>query len=356
MANISALARLNAKGGLVAPVSSGLAPVPEKHGEIFSHAGRLWVSGGGATKPALLPVGPAPISHSHIQAIAASTWTINHNFNLPGTPAVAAWDAENAPLEPIGVTVVSANQVIVAFGRTVAGSAVLSMPDSQSLSSLRLGGAALTFGSGKLAVNGTGLSVEGHGHAVSEVSGAAPLASPSFSGIPTAPTAAPSTNSTQLATTAFVHAVAVGVRDIRQQVYGVLGIYSGTAQITASATPTIASGSQIWSQSITMTTGNKLIIDIQMYADHSNNNRIVSFILFRETTPIAAVPVGIASSGFPTMGSFTLTDDGLFPGQTYTYSVRVGASGGGTWYVNQDKNGNNYGTVPTGRYRFIETI
>lgn len=73
MANISALARLNAKGGLVAPVSSGLAPVPEKHGEIFSHAGRLWVSGGGAVKPTLLPVGPAPIIHTHIQALAAST-------------------------------------------------------------------------------------------------------------------------------------------------------------------------------------------------------------------------------------------------------------------------------------------
>ena len=164
MANITALAKLNAKGGLVAPVSSGLAPVPEKHGELFSHAGRLWVSGGGATKPALLPVGPTPITHTHVQAIAASTWTINHNFNLPGTPAVVAWDETNTPVAPIGVTVTSKNQVIVAFGRTVAGSAVLTMPDSQSLTSIRLGGVGLTADAGKLAVDGINVSLEGHTH------------------------------------------------------------------------------------------------------------------------------------------------------------------------------------------------
>lgn len=41
---------------------------------------------------------------------------------------------------------------------------------------------------------------------VADVSGAAPLASPALTGVPTAPTAAPGTNTTQLATTAFVTA------------------------------------------------------------------------------------------------------------------------------------------------------
>lgn len=41
---------------------------------------------------------------------------------------------------------------------------------------------------------------------VAEITGAAPLASPTFTGIPAAPTAAPGTNTTQLATTAFVQA------------------------------------------------------------------------------------------------------------------------------------------------------
>ena len=39
---------------------------------------------------------------------------------------------------------------------------------------------------------------------VGDVSGAAPLASPTFTGVPAGPTAAPGTNTTQLATTAFV--------------------------------------------------------------------------------------------------------------------------------------------------------
>ena len=169
MANISALARLNAKGGLVAPVSSGLAPVPEKHGEIFSHAGRLWVSGGGAVKPALLPVGPAPITHTHIQALAASTWTINHNFGRPGTPAIMAWDAQNNPVTPIGVTLVSRNQAIVAFGVTIAGSAVLSIPEAQSFTSLKLNGQALAVESGALKVGDATVALQGHGHPFSEI-------------------------------------------------------------------------------------------------------------------------------------------------------------------------------------------
>ena len=42
------------------------------------------------------------------------------------------------------------------------------------------------------------------GIAVADVSGAAPLAGPTFTGVPTAPTAAVDTNTTQLATTAYV--------------------------------------------------------------------------------------------------------------------------------------------------------
>lgn len=41
-------------------------------------------------------------------------------------------------------------------------------------------------------------------YTVAQVTGAAPLASPTFTGVPAAPTAAPGTNTTQLATTAFV--------------------------------------------------------------------------------------------------------------------------------------------------------
>lgn len=67
-------------------------------------------------------------------------------------------------------------------------------------------GAGLTLGSGSLVANLT--SVAGRTGAVTlavaDVSGAAPLASPTFTGTPAAPTATAGTNTTQLATTAFV--------------------------------------------------------------------------------------------------------------------------------------------------------
>lgn len=66
--------------------------------------------------------------------------------------------------------------------------------------------------------------------AVADVSGAAPLASPTFTGTPAAPTATTATNSTQIATTAFVQAVvasligsAPGVLDTLAEIAAALG-------------------------------------------------------------------------------------------------------------------------------------
>ena len=53
-------------------------------------------------------------------------------------------------------------------------------------------------------------------YAVAQITGAAPLANPALTGVPTAPTAAPLANSTQLATTAYDDA-AVGVEKTRAQ-------------------------------------------------------------------------------------------------------------------------------------------
>jgi hypothetical protein len=58
----------------------------------------------------------------------------------------------------------------------------------------------------------------------------APLASPALTGIPTAPTAALGTNTTQLATTAFALANAVGAVNI--QVFTTTGTYTPTAGYT----------------------------------------------------------------------------------------------------------------------------
>lgn len=69
-------------------------------------------------------------------------------------------------------------------------------------------------------------------YSVGQVTGAAPLASPALTGVPTAPTASPGTNTTQLATTAFVLANG-GASPIQQAI-----VVISSAQILAlSATP-----------------------------------------------------------------------------------------------------------------------
>lgn len=76
-------------------------------------------------------------------------------------------------------------------------------------------------------------------YTVAQVTGAAPLASPTFTGVPAAPTAGFGTNTTQLATTAFVQAAipATGVTTFNSRsgaVVPVSGDY-GVAQVTGAA-------------------------------------------------------------------------------------------------------------------------
>jgi hypothetical protein len=60
--------------------------------------------------------------------------------------------------------------------------------------------------------------------------GGALLASPVFTGTPSAPTAAPGTSTTQLATTAFVAATATGgIKSVRSQVFNASGTYTPSA-------------------------------------------------------------------------------------------------------------------------------
>jgi hypothetical protein len=58
---------------------------------------------------------------------------------------------------------------------------------------------------------------------VADVSGAAPIASPTFTGVPAAPTATPGTNTTQIATTAFVLANGGGPLVFTPEGYGAIG-------------------------------------------------------------------------------------------------------------------------------------
>jgi hypothetical protein len=85
----------------------------------------------------------------------------------------------------------------------------------------------------------------------------APLASPAFTGIPTAPTAAPGINTTQLATTAFVAATALpraGVTDGSNAAAGQIGEYISQTVLVGAAVP-LASGVTSTVTTISLTAG-----------------------------------------------------------------------------------------------------
>jgi hypothetical protein len=75
----------------------------------------------------------------------------------------------------------------------------------------------------------------------STVASKAPLASPALTGVPTAPTAAPGTNTTQIATTAFVDAAAGGYPAITSPDSSVIITGSGTAVVTLEVNGSILS-------------------------------------------------------------------------------------------------------------------
>jgi hypothetical protein len=75
---------------------------------------------------------------------------------------------------------------------------------SSTLGGVKPDGTTITNTAGAISVTyGTGANTAAQGND-SRITGAAPLASPTFTGTPAAPTAAAATNTTQLATTAFV--------------------------------------------------------------------------------------------------------------------------------------------------------
>lgn len=142
-------------------------------------------------------------------------------------------------------------------------------------------------------------------------------------------------------------------KQLFQIVTGAIPSISGTTQVAYTATPTITSGTQIWSQSITSTLGSRVLIKTQVFGDHSVNNRSISLFLFRDTTLIGATVFNISTSG--TMNGVSYMDyDSITPGGTYVYSCRVAANGSGTWYINQSKAGSKFGGGFTNSFSLTE--
>jgi hypothetical protein len=140
-----------------------------------------------------------------------------------------------------------------------------------------------------------------------------------------------------------------------QIITGTISAYSGTTSYPITAAPTTSGGTQIWSQSITTTVGSRILLKCQLFGDTSVNNRFITVAFFRNSTIIGVTTITIATSGTPASCSYMDYDNGLAPG-TYTYSCRVGGGGSGTWYINQNKSGNNFGGSFSNAYSLTEII
>lgn len=123
---------------------------------------------------------------------------------------------------------------------------------------------------------------------------------------------------------------------ILQRVFGVVPAQTGTTQIPYdNTTPTIAEGFQIWTQSFTpISPTSTIMIMFGLLLDDNTNNRTLVATLFRNTTLIGSTAANLGTAGRPINMTVMRIDN---PGTTspITYSVRVGANGSGTVYVNQ---------------------
>lgn len=154
----------------------------------------------------------------------------------------------------------------------------------------------------------------------------APLASPALTGVPTAPTAAFGTNTTQVATTAFVQAAAANVYSLATIF---LGGSSGTgATSTTSVTYMTANDAinHVYSITahtvITAVTAGTLTVTVT-YQDETNTSRTATFFPMGLTTAGMTVT---GASNFPVMGEIvikantTVTTAFTFVGTTISYN------------------------------------
>ena len=123
-----------------------------------------------------------------------------------------------------------------------------------------------------------------------------------------------------------------------QYVYGPIGEMTGTAIIPiGTSVPSITSGSEIWSHSITPATNSNMVnVTTQFSFAASANEMPALACIFRDNTCIAAIL--LEGSANPDVGrpiNFSCNDVPGVAGVSVTYSCRVGKlSGAGVWYVN----------------------
>lgn len=169
----------------------------------------------------------------------------------------------------------------------------------------------------------------------------APIASPTFTGDPKAPTPSSGDNDTSIATTAFVQTALTGhiIRVLQTA-------YTSNADLTTAlpiddSIPQSGEGDEVLSQAITLgAAANKVLLLIDLFG--AVNNQEIAFALFRGTTCIFAKTCDTRSSGNAQDGNGIWLDT---PGSVgpHTYSVRVGATSGAAVRLNGDTSGRYFG-------------
>ena len=166
-------------------------------------------------------------------------------------------------------------------------------------------------------------------YTVSQVTGAAPLASPTFTGVPAAPTAAGGTNTTQLATTAFVTSAVAAVGAIYANVVTFGADPTGSADSTTAIQNAINSlnstGGVVFfpkgHYKVTSTI-NVLHDDITLMGEGKNASRLTTTtslnpVVSFNTSPVSTV---ISRVGMQSMG---IVSTGTVAGSVGIYSAQV---------------------------------
>lgn len=164
--------------------------------------------------------------------------------------------------------------------------------------------------------------------------------SPTLTGTPVAPTASAATNSSQIATTAYVVSALSNVALTGTVVQSVTSSYTSYASFTSvipndDTIPQIGEGTQIISQSITPTfASNKLRIRIFGNATASGILAVVT-ALFRDAgaNAIAATLSTVATANYSQILSLETVVNATSTSST-TFTLRVGPNTAGTIYLN----------------------
>jgi hypothetical protein len=123
---------------------------------------------------------------------------------------------------------------------------------------------------------------------------------------------------------------------VLQTLFAVMPAATGTTTITLNNTaPTIASGTQVWTQTITPSaTTSEIALRGAFVVAHGTAARTVVAMVFRGSTCISVTAQYCATAN--TMNTVTISIiDSPLSTAAQTYSIRIAGSGTGSWYVGQ---------------------